>query len=478
MKRALAALLAVLLLCLCSCAPQEVEDFSVPESKEESKEVSREDEPSVDPASSEDESVDEAAALCEELRSLIELDRRVIDIFANGKLFEEVLYASGYESGGPTEMPEPEPGEYLPVPEGNEYALYGDVYSLLESVYTADSTAIDGYLYNSRGYGPAAVRQSYDGRTEVCCVYKADYRLDPQSALITYIGRDCEDYSFSYSDGTYSYTVFAAETADGLRLTDSLYFLELKRQSELPYSKDTVSERCGSCAVLEGNCLIINVFAEDGDSAWTATARQEAMDMLDEGLEFLKQAALEYGVDNIEFTHVNVDMRVGADAMDYTIGGSYMFYAFDGTGYDGMADFVGVQSNGISYDNVCTIFHFNKHGRSYFVPCMAEDYEADSDWYYEYGVLFYSTPEDGEYFSCASVYAHELLHAFGAKDLYAETVTERGESLASLLFDCDIMRYEPVEIESCYVGPLTAKLIGWQDTLTDQLRDVLYECLN
>lgn len=482
MKRALTLLLAALLLCLCSCVPLTEDggsaDSSAEVSVEESKEESVADEPSVDLTPSDELSVDEeTAALCEEVRSLIELDSHVIDIFANGRLFQEVIYVSGGDSSEIVEITAPNLGEYVIVPEGNGYAFYSEITSLVESVYTADSSAIDGYLCNSGGYGPTVIRQSYDGRTEVCFVYSADYQIDPQNAKITYIGSDGEVYRFSYRDGTHSYTVCAAETENGLRLTDSLYFLELKRQSEQPYSKDTASERCGSCSTLEGNCLIINVFADDSDSAWTATAKAEAMDMLYEGLEFLKQSALDYGVDDLEFTYVDVDMRVGTDAMDYTIGGSYMLYAFEGTGYDGMADFVAAQSKGISYDNVCTIFHFNKHGRSYFVPCT-EDYTANSDWYYEYGVLFYSKPGDGAYYSCASVYAHELLHAFGAKDLYAEAVTETGESLASLLFDCDIMRYEPTEISWCYIGPLTAKLIGWQNTLIDQLREVLYECLN
>lgn len=483
MKRALAVLLATLLLCLCSCTALVGEDssdgFSAEESEAESKEESKEEsEPSVDLAPSDEVSVDEVtAALCEEVRSLIVLDGRVIDIFANGRLFQEAVYASDDNSNEPMEIQLPDLGAYVAVPEENDYAFYGEIISLIESVYTADSTAIDGYLYNSGGYGPAVIRQSYDGRTEVCFVYNADYQIDPQNAEITYIGSDDGVYNFSYRDGAHSYTACAVETEEGLRLTDSLYFLELQRQSEQPYSKDTASERCGSCGTLEGNCLIINVFAEDSDSAWTATAKAEAVEMLDEGLEFLKQSASSYGVDDLEFSYVNVDMRVGEDAMDYTVGGSYMLYAFEGTGYDGMTNFVAAQSKGIAYDNVCTIFHFNKHGRSYFVPCT-EDYTTDSDWYYEYGVLFYSKPEDGDYYSCASVYAHELLHAFGAKDLYAEAVTETGENLASLLFDCDIMRYEPTEISWCYIGPLTAKLVGWQDTLTPQLREVLYECLN
>lgn len=416
--------------------------------------------PSAEP-SSQDGPQDE---LCREARLLLLLDRKVIDIFAGGALKSEL------------EGEVPEFGEYAVLREDSDFAHYSDVTALLDSVYTDECGVKERYLFAFPEYGSlSAVRRGTDGRTEASFLFDADFWPDVENAEISFAGETGNGCVFDYRDGDASYVVTAEYTDDGLRLTDSLYFLEEERAKGLPWDRDADSERRGSCVKLSGECAVINVFASDSDSYWTYDAKLKAEEMLVEALDFLQYAAGQYDGEDLYFTVIDVDFKVGSDAAPLEEGGGYGAAAFSGTAYDGIGEFVREKTDGFRYDNVCVLFHFNKYGRSYSVPCTV-DTSSDSDWFYEFSVLFYGAPDDGEYFACSAVYAHEILHAFGAKDLYAETVSELGDKLADAYFSTDIMRYVPTDIYTSVIGPLTAKLVGLEGRLDPQLKAVLDEC--
>lgn len=460
MKRALLICVLAVILCLSACTVTVTPSYSEHSYPEESVLPSSED--SV--VYSFEESSEENAELCAKVYKLIRLDRQIIDIFANGALKSELA--------GDV----PALGEYGVLREDSEFFRYESVVSLLDKVYADTSTVKERYLQSCPQYGPLALREGEGGCTEASFIYSAGFCPNVDNANISFLEETESGYAFNYDDGERRYTVHAVETSEGLRLTDSLYYIEQEWKKSLPWVQNTVTERNGSCKTLSGKCMIINVFANDSNSYWTDAAKADARAMLNEGLEFLKDAADGYEVSELSFTTVEVDFRVGEDAADYTAGGNYGKSAFIGTEYDGIKQFTDSVCEGKSYDNVCVLFHFNKHGRSYFVPCE-RDFTNESEWFYEFGVMFYSTPEQGDYFSCPAVYAHELLHAFGAKDLYEGTVSELGDKLAGTYFASDLMRYEPTNIRECYIGPLTAKLIGWDKWLTPQLKAVLDECL-
>ena len=415
-------------------------------------------------SSANEASEEQHTELCEAVRALLITDKRVTDIFANGAL------ASYIEGDMPAF------GEYARLAADSELLYYESVLALLDLTYTEDSPAREGFLKNCPAYGQSAVRADENGYTEACFIYNAGFYPDVENAEIRLAEKHGSIYTFRYTDGEYSLDISAAEAENGLRLTNSLYFAEREYNAGLGWQQDTVVENSGSCKMLMGSCLVINLFANDSNSHWTADGIKDCTEMVNEGLSFLLDSAASYGVEELSFDTVEVLLDVGTDAVDYTVGAYYGENAFIGTEYSGIKQFTEVHTAGKQYDNVCVLFHFNKHGRSYFVQCDG-DYSAESSDYYEFGVLFFSDSSQGEYFSCPAVYAHELLHAFGAKDLYAGTVTETGDMLAEVLFPSDIMRYEPVDIQKSYIGPLTAKLIGWEKWLDPQLKEVLNECL-
>lgn len=93
----------------------------------------------------------------------------------------------------------------------------------------------------------------------------------------------------------------------------------------------------------------------------------------------------------------------------------------------------------------------------------------------ERSVLYYNTDTDNEYFICPATYAHELLHLYGAIDLYEiNGLDPKIAELAEKYFNDEIMRYIPVEeVENAVISEFTAFRIGWISYLDEQLKQLL-----
>lgn len=463
MKRFLCLLISLLLL-LCSCSGGEgglgIGSVSRPyadESEGESEVLS----------SAESRSDSWTLTLEKEAKELLVKDALVIDIFANQAL---ASYAEGLEKTGYGYLVS---DAYYPLSEECEYSSFERLEALVRSVYTEESGVYRELFEAWPRYGNPVFRCGYNGRTELCYIYDAGFDTDLSGAAVSLLSVEAEGvYRFQYSKGGSIYTFRMVKTDDGFRLANSLLFIDEAMQMA-GGGADCLVEDVGSAAELRGKCLWINVLVECPGSEWD---NQEDLNglkaMLDDAEEFILASGRLYGVNDISFDKVYTKLKLKNAPTDYTKGAYWADTAFQDSGYKGIGDYVATISKGISFDNVCVMFHFNLHGRSFCLP-FDSTLNEDSKYFYESCMMFYSTPDEGTYFACPSLYVHEFLHAFGAVDIYEGTVTEKGNDLATVYFDKDIMRYEPQDISDCYVGDLTAKLIGWKGTLSPQLKDFL-----
>ena len=110
---------------------------------------------------------------------------------------------------------------------------------------------------------------------------------------------------------------------------------------------------------------------------------------------------------------------------------------------------------------VAFCLHINRAGISYnlaFYDRVRREYAA------ERMVCFAEYPDGRP--TATATYAHELLHLFGAGDLYFPyDQTEERKELAQRYFPSDIMLRVDYDIQQLMVGPFTAFRIGWRDTL-------------
>ncbi len=404
-------------------------------------------------------------ALYQAATELLLLDKQVIDIFANLAPAEYAVDLSmedyGYRVGD----------TYYKLRDDCPYADYSALQQLLALTYGAESGVAEKYLNGFPTYGYPVFRSDYEGKAQFCCQYDAEFYIYPRDAELRFTGATEGGYGFVYTYGADSYAFEITATPEGYRLNNSLLFIA-EAAAIAAGGSDTISENIGSAKVLKGNCLWVNVFVGCFDSSWDEASRADVKEMVTEAGDYIVTQGQNYGVTDLCFEYLWTDTRLDISAPDYLTGATWAVDAFEDSCYGDFDGFAQSTTINADWDNVFFMFHFNCHGRSFSIPCDRNVGE-DSKYYYENCVLFYSLPEDGEYFACPAVYMHELLHLFGAADLYSGTVSDKGAALAKLYFEHDIMLYEPTDITDCYIGDLTAKLLGWTEGLSPQLKDVI-----
>ncbi|MBQ4256748.1 MAG: hypothetical protein II714_03740 [Oscillospiraceae bacterium] len=246
----------------------------------------------------------------------------------------------------------------------------------------------------------------------------------------------------------------------------------------------------GSVGAMEGRAVVITVFAEDATTSWdfTLAADRKTRDhsLLYQGMaaDYLEKSAAEWGKE-IEFVYnweTDPYLRYDAVFEDDLV--------YDDDGYDiydeweyidtSLPDMDTIKKK-YKADHVIYMFLFN-------TPPECEEVSNTRNYYeglaYPYEVCnMFCHSEDIE--ECPSAYAHEMLHTFGAPDLYTpETeylkncgVTQRYVDYCAMAYPNDIMvtvydektylpRYDRITNE---ITEITAYYVG----LTDHCDDVI-----
>ena len=290
-----------------------------------------------------------------------------------------------------------------------------------------------------------------------------------------------EETAANSSTGVSVETVSSEESSEPLNISTVLSDAKPKASSAASTSNaatapsDKIKEpyystvNIGSAKTFKGNCLFIDIFLSDAVSSFTEEEKQGEIAKLQEAELFFKQNAMKYGT---EFSMIyNQKDLLFEYETDFIIPTEYSQYLR--WGYDLMIDIYSQYSiknieNKYRAENTVVLFHVNKTGRSY-----ANRYEAGYDSVYSNeSVVIFSSEYDTEnnlIDTCASAYAHEILHMFGAIDLYYPfNPNDERIALAERYFPDDIMLITWYDINLCKIGELDAFLIGWADSLDEK----------
>lgn len=233
----------------------------------------------------------------------------------------------------------------------------------------------------------------------------------------------------------------------------------------------------GSAGGAEGRTLVISIFADDPDYAWTASA--EDMARMAECCEYLRIAA-DYTADVAAAYGKRADIVADFEAhpdLCYRAAFPASIVSDDGADaavwqfIDAEIDVPYLLSH---YDAPhCVFFLFlNTDAASTPITCTRTWYESMP---YPYEIVYLYRMDSGVV-NCPAVYAHELFHAFGAPDYYMPdpefAIGEDFVAYAAQAMPYDIMNYcsDPATDTYLYdaihnpTGDLTAYYIG----LTDQ----------
>ena len=233
----------------------------------------------------------------------------------------------------------------------------------------------------------------------------------------------------------------------------------------------------GTCYELSGTPCLLCIYVDDDESSWTP----EEIEKFDEnvvfpGAEFVILQAAEWGI----------DLRMGVSR--YTIGGDrsdVRKVRFNGRiptvldgeytdrddileqfakqmGFKSTKKFYEYTQNLSGSDQVVIMFLVNKDGRSHAGSDNTDDDGDDIESYVVYSSLNGKKTRSG-------TVAHELLHAFGAEDLYEEKSTGERAGRAAIAKE-----HYPNDImfggwnDNAVVGAYTAYAVGWTDVCPEE----------
>ena len=238
----------------------------------------------------------------------------------------------------------------------------------------------------------------------------------------------------------------------------------------------------GSAGVLEGQPVIISIFINDKDSRWTNKAKREANRKLAAASKYISGQAKKYGKKAEIVTDIYKNNRIcysyttkmklndSAKKQDRLYENVEKFI-------DSRIDLTKIRQQ-YGTDSIGFLFHINKSGVSSTLVHYIEEGEEN---FYECSTVFSQCGGKAE---GASTYAHEMLHLFGARDLYERSlpdgITASFVRHIEKKFPNDIMfsTYTKRGKQLKYsikneISRVTAYFLGWKNKIPEQKKYAL-----
>lgn len=222
----------------------------------------------------------------------------------------------------------------------------------------------------------------------------------------------------------------------------------------------------GSCRVLAGKVVLTNIFVSDPESEWDRQRRREVRRRMAQALKFIDRQAARYG-QTLQFHQTKfsfayqhpIPTRLGADP-------AWTQQVIESAAGESPNDLAARLRRELAADGVLIVLHVNKSARSYNLTYYQS---IDCNYRAERIVCFTNYEDDRQ--TAAGSYAHEILHAFGAGELYFPyDETDSRKQVAARLFPQDIMYRVEYQLRELEIGDYTAYRIGWIDTLHEKYR--------
>jgi hypothetical protein len=230
-------------------------------------------------------------------------------------------------------------------------------------------------------------------------------------------------------------------------------------------SGQTVEEwRAGSAFHLSGNVYTLSCFVSGPDDEWTNSEKLAVFDKLNEATAWIKNQAKKYNITvNFEGGSYGFEKDIKLEKIERGIASGkektdWVDTVLRNIGYSRTIDLYNwVKANTIC-ENVQIIIFVKGFGNGYAVA-FAERYNKEL--YFVEGAILYENHWNGVGLLSSSI-AHEILHLYGAWDLYKTfEQTQDREDKARELFPDSIMLRVSYNIDDLYVDEVTAWLVGW-----------------
>ncbi|HEY4788890.1 MAG TPA: hypothetical protein VIH57_22730 [Bacteroidales bacterium] len=232
----------------------------------------------------------------------------------------------------------------------------------------------------------------------------------------------------------------------------------------------------GSAIELKGKIYILSVFITTPGKTWTYDEKTDLLTSQFKAQDWLKQQAKLYGADiSFENGFYGLKSDIVVDEIKsikelYEARQDWVYQVLTKIGYSSPLEFLERLKNTKDCANALVIIYANQSGRSYAVPYSTG---RNKEKYFFEGCTVYRKDTYYQY-TCGATIAHEILHLFGAWDLYKRDKTDKERAKkADALFHNDIMIGGTCDLESLKITRLTAWLVGlwkYKEDVFEELR--------
>lgn len=247
-------------------------------------------------------------------------------------------------------------------------------------------------------------------------VYDDYAQYDNQDHYDNYDDYDHDHYEeYDYSDEYYD------EYYDGEYYDGEYYEMGAPENTNLK----TADYPLGTCGEMEGTTLLVSVFLNDSNTSWEGNESviYDALKYTGIATDWISKSASSYGCscdfiyDWNEYSDLYYAGTVDTDMLDIDNNPDYI----DETGWRFIDENIDSKALLEKYNanNITYMFYLNAPKSNNSTSCTRNHYEG---MVYPYEMCFIYMFCDGQEESPAGI-AHEILHTFGAPDLYSEDTT-------------------------------------------------------
>lgn len=224
----------------------------------------------------------------------------------------------------------------------------------------------------------------------------------------------------------------------------------------------------GSCKELVGDVYTLVIFVNDTECSWNSEAinnfyTKRYFPSINYLNEEAKDRNIKLNIQNGKYETTSDKVspiiyggKVANSSANASLSLDLLNYAAKTIGFNDAAYMDNILKKNLGVPQIAYIIALNKPGRAYAVMDNTFDNNEDIEF-----VVAFSKDEYGNDNIGSSV-LHELLHLFGATDLYDNGgVYKKRYELCLKLYPNDIMMRSSADIESLEIGYLTEALIGW-----------------
>ncbi|MCB0409609.1 MAG: hypothetical protein KDD29_05280 [Flavobacteriales bacterium] len=221
---------------------------------------------------------------------------------------------------------------------------------------------------------------------------------------------------------------------------------------------------------LSGNIYILSCFISDGVDQWTSNEKNNMLTQTNEALQWITKQGKSYGKDiNFEHGCFGIEYDIVIDHIERgKATGKEDFTMIERTlrkiGFKDQNDLTKWVKTNTKNKDVKVLVFVKGTGNAY---CIACPYYYPMECPFVEGAIIYEKYWSNRPLATTTI-AHELLHTFGAWDLYHTfEQTQEQENKARILFPNSIMLKIEYNIDKSNVDELTAWLIGWNKIAKD-----------